>query len=86
MSLNEIVQLSNKNGARVLSNLSDFINDQKIRTIIYDDTQTEFDEKTAKNLYDVKKINCVSKSWLLDSLACYSIRDMKEYQSYIKNT
>jgi hypothetical protein len=53
----------------------------KTRVVLYDDKLKKFSRKDI-GLMEQNNIHTVTKSWLLDSLACYNAKDMKDYQNF----
>lgn len=76
-----MIKLANANGAHVVRKAKDF-SDNKIRTVLFDEKLQKISVKNANFMLESAKIFSVTTSWLLDSLACYSIRDMKLYALY----
>ena len=81
INLKEMVKLASKNGANVVRKAKDF-SDNKIRTVLFDEKLQRISVKNANFMLESANIFSVTTSWLLDSLACYCIRDMKLYALY----
>ncbi len=79
-----MISLATQNGARVVRKAKDF-SDNKIRTVLFDEKLQPISIKNANYMLETAKIFSVTTSWLLDSLACYCIRDMKLYALYKDN-
>jgi hypothetical protein len=78
-----MIKLSTWNGAVVVRKAKDFSEtNNKIRTVLFDEKLQKISVKNANFMLETAKIFSVTTSWLLDSLACYSIRDMKLYALY----
>ncbi len=82
INLEEITDLSVKNGAFVVRKVKEFGNAKlKTRIVLYDEKLKKFSRKET-DIMEQNNIHTVTKSWLLDSLACYNVKDMKEYQNF----
>jgi hypothetical protein len=76
-----MMKLATQNGALVVRKAKDF-SESKIRTVLYDEKCQKLSVKNANFMLETAQIFSVTTSWLLDSLACYNIRDMKLYALY----
>ena len=76
-----MIKLATKNGAIIVRKAKDF-SDNKIRIVLFDEKLHRLSVKNANFMLESAKIFSVTSSWLLDSLACYSLRDMKLYALY----
>ncbi|CAF0901176.1 unnamed protein product [Brachionus calyciflorus] len=83
VSLEDVTQLVILNGGIVRRKAKDFdIEDtQKKKIVIFDDKAKKISLKIVETLKQ-NNIDCVNKSWLIDSLACYKLRALSEYQTY----
>ena len=83
ISLEDMMQLAMKSGARLVKKAKEFReNDSLTRVVLFDENVQKINADSAKYMLNTAQIYAVNKSWLLDSLACYKLRDMKEYQTY----
>ena len=85
ISLHEIIQLAMRNGAVVRQKARDFseyVEQKKQRIVVFDQTTRRFSHEAARLMFVNGRVHCVNKTWLLDSLACYELRDKAEYQTY----
>jgi hypothetical protein len=71
----ELVKLS---GAKLVSKAKDF-SENSARIVLFDEKLKKIDEKTANFMFKTAKIRCLSLSWFFDTLATFSIRDIKLY-------
>ena len=71
----ELVKIS---GAKIVSKAKDF-GENSTRIVLFDEKLKKLDGKTANFMFKTAKIRCLSLSWFFDSLASYSIRDIKLY-------
>ncbi len=78
-----MIKFSTLNGAVVVGKAKDFSDTgNKIRTVLFDEKVHKISVKNANFMLETAKIFSVTSAWFLDSLACYSIRDMKLYALY----
>lgn len=80
ISKSEIIQLAAMNGASIKTCARDF-SDNTTRVILFDDSTRRFSRKDALTLLS-NQVHCVNKSWMLDSLASFTILAMEPYQTY----
>ena len=81
INLDEMKKLSKMNGAHIVQKAKNFSED-KIRTVLFDEKLQKISVANANFMLTSARIFSVTTSWLLDSLACYAIRDMKTYALY----
>ena len=55
------------------------LKENSTRIVLFDEKLKKLDGKTANFMFKTAKIRCLSLSWFFDSLASYSIRDIKLY-------
>lgn len=86
VSLENITQLVVLNGAIVRRKAKEFSQDDqtKRKMVIFDEKAKKISLSIAKSLKE-NQIECVNKSWIIDSLACFKLRDLKDYQTYNEN-
>jgi hypothetical protein len=78
-----MMQLAIKSGSRLVKKAKEFHESESLtRVVLFDENVQKINADSAKYMLDTARIYAVNKSWLLDSLACYKLRDMKEYQTY----
>lgn len=83
--LDDLTQLINLNGGVVKRKAKEFsVEDaSQFKIVIFDDKFKKISKKIADALKQ-NSIDCVNKTWLIDSLACYKLMDFGEYQTYEK--
>jgi hypothetical protein len=83
ISQQEMTDISKKNGAVVVGKAKEFSEiSSKIRVLIFEET---IKSSLAKMMLDSAKIYSVNKSWLFDSLACYTVKSIQDYSTYESN-
>jgi hypothetical protein len=82
ISLEEMSDLVTKSGGTIVMRVKDFCSPKlKTRFVVLFDETKRLNMKEVR-LMEQNKIYTVQKSWLLDSLACYTIRNIKDYQNF----
>jgi hypothetical protein len=82
INIEEITDLSVRNGAFVVRKVKEFGSAKlKTRVVLYDEKLKKFSQKEI-DIMEKNNIHTVAKSWLLDSLACYNVKEMKDYQNF----
>ena len=84
IDLQDLIQLARLNGAVVRNKAKEFSDgsENKIRVVFFDETVRKISAKNAQQMLLISQVHCVNKTWLVDSLACFKIREMKDYQTY----
>jgi hypothetical protein len=84
ITLDSLVEVSKRSGAQVKRKAREFSekDQSKVKVVLFDETKKKISFSVAFHIKQSGQIKCVNKSWLLDSLACYKIRDSKEYETY----
>lgn len=78
MTLDEMRNLSQLNGGRVVAKAKDFGNKSSIRVVIIDQKSSNITSHAIKEM-EKAYIHSVNVAWFLDSLACYDKLSLKEY-------
>ena len=78
VSMEEMSELAVLNGATIVHRAKDFSeNTAHKRVVLVDSSAKRMSAKTAQ-LLATARISPLCKTWLLDSLACYTLRDMTD--------
>lgn len=79
--MSTILELVSVTGASIKKDATQFSHDDpsKLKAIIFDETKTKLAPAKAARIKRDSKIDCLSKSWILDSLACYKLLDYETY-------
>jgi hypothetical protein len=89
ISLTEVIELAAMNGAIIRNKAKDFTDESSsdeavsiTRVVIFDESVRRISRRMAEQMLLTGQVHCVSKTWLVDSLACYKLRDMDHYRTY----
>jgi hypothetical protein len=91
ISLAEIKELCVLNGAVVLEKAKEFTDIGETynadgyeikRIVLFDETVRPLSRAVADQMLTAAKAHCVNKTWMVDSLACFKLRNMDDYKTY----
>lgn len=78
ISTEDFFSLVKLSGAKIVNKAKDF-SENSFRVVLFDEKNQKIDEKIANFMLKSAKIKCITLSWFFDSLASYSVRDIKQY-------
>lgn len=81
INLAELTELAMLNGACIVKKAKEF-SELKVRVVLLDEKVPRITVKNANLMYEKAKIHCLTVSWFLDSLACFSIKEFEPYALY----
>lgn len=82
ITLSTIMELAALSGASLKNSPNEFTAQNDHKLIVFDETKMHLLALKAAKIRENSGIVCVNKSWLLDSLACFTILDTKPYETY----